>query len=717
MRLAPALVLCTVFASMGCRSRRRRHRPLAPRPPSVSARLEVLDRARLADHAYGRVGDLRLVAGDVALTVAARPDAPGHRPMMGAVVDADRGPDDLPDPLLWWRPTWLDAAARPHPMVAAVVDLARCANGSTGVVRTAAVDGVALRSHLCVVGPGRFRVHTTASDLPPGATLADDINPGSAAVRVEGRDESWEGEAPTTWVELTEHGTTLRFEATGATVARRSLVHIASETFPAAVTWLAEGASSDRTLTVRAADPVTPAPMSSPGTLRLAFNDPTGADVPVHVMFARASGSDPVPALGPGAHGFASGRSVYLLDGHGDVSLPPGEYRVTASHGTGWTLHRATVTLTAGAVVEARGTLRSVVPPGWVAADLHLHSSPSPDSRVTLAERVGSLVCNGVDFAVATDHNRITDLRPAARAAGIDGVLVTAIGDEITSAGSALWGHFNAFPLAPVGEAVAPEDAVPPYYDLDPRALFAGARAAGASIIQVNHPRMPPGIGYFDLTGFDAATGRARDSFAEGFDAVEAFNGIWLETPAKVREGAMDMVGLARRGMRVTTTGNSDSHRLVYEEAGYPRTWVRAAPGDRATLGERVFAAIARGETVASSGPLVMMELLNDGHQGDLVVHIVVTAPAWVPVERVELWQDDVVARHWNVNAPVTDGVRFETTTVLRFDRDVVVTAWAEATAPLPDVLPYRDARAIGFTSLRYIDRDGDGRVSIAPRP
>ena len=324
MRLAPALVLCTVFASMGCRSRRRRHRHPAPRPPSVSARLEVLDRARLADHAYGRVGDLRLVAGDVALTVAARPDAPGHRPMMGAVVDADRGPDDLPDPLLWWRPTWLDAAARPHPMVAAVVDLARCANGSTGVVRTATVDGVALRSHLCVAGPGRFRVRTTASDLPPGATLADDINPGSAAVRVEGRDESWEGAVPTNWVELTEHGTTLRFEATGATVARRSLVHIASETFPAAVTWLAEGASSDRTLTVRAADPVTPAPMSSPGTLRLAFNDPTGADVPVHVMFARASGSDPAPALAAGAHGFASGRSVYLLDGHGDVLIVGG---------------------------------------------------------------------------------------------------------------------------------------------------------------------------------------------------------------------------------------------------------------------------------------------------------------------------------------------------------------------------------------------------------
>lgn len=715
MRLAPALVVSAALASMGCRWRRRRP---AHRPRPVAARIEVLDRPRLADHAYGRVGDLRLVAGAAALTVAARPDAPGHRPMLGAVVDADRGPDDLPDPLLWWRPAWVDAARGVHPMVAAMVDLARCANGSVGVLRTATVDGVALRSHLCALGPGRFRARTTAADLPPGATLADDINPGSAAVRVEGRGEAWEGAVPTPWIELTERGSTLRFEAPSAAEARRSLVRIAGETFPATVTWLAAGASSDRTLTVRAADPA-PAPSTAGhATLRLAFDDPGGADVPVHVMFARSSGSDPSPVLAAGARGFASGRSVYLLDGHGDVSLPPGEYRVTASRGTGWTLHGTTVTLAGGGLVEVRAALRPVIGGEWVAADLHLHSSPSPDSRVTLAERVASLACNGVGFAVATDHNRVTDLGPAVRAAGLDDQLVTLVGDEVTSAGpTTSWGHFNVFPLPPVGAGEAPEDAAPAYYGVDPRALFAASRAAGAAVIQVNHPRMPPGIGYFDLTGLDAATGRAGDAFAEGFDAVEAFNGLWLETPARVRKGAVDLVGLARRGMRVTATGNSDSHRLVYEEAGYPRTWVRVAPGERATLGERVMAALARGDTSVSSGPLVTLETLNDARHGDLLVRVRVTAPAWVPVERVELWRDDTVARRWTVTAPATDGVRFETTTVLSLEADAVVMAWAEADAPLPDVLPYAQARSIGFSSPRYIDRDGDGRVVVAPRP
>jgi hypothetical protein len=94
MRLASLFVVLAIYSSLGCRKHRSPHLPrppsiaVRPRTPSIAARLEVLDRQRLADHAYGRVGDLRLVVGDVALTIAARPDTPGHRPLMGAIVDA-----------------------------------------------------------------------------------------------------------------------------------------------------------------------------------------------------------------------------------------------------------------------------------------------------------------------------------------------------------------------------------------------------------------------------------------------------------------------------------------------------------------------------------------------------------------------------------------------------------------------------------------------------
>jgi hypothetical protein len=234
---------------------------------------------------------------------------------------------------------------------------------------------------------------------------------------------------------------------------------------------------------------------------------------------------------------------------------------------------------------------------------------------------------------------------------------------------------------------------------------------------------MSPGIGYFDLAHLDPRSGAADPSFSDAFDAVEAFNGFWMTNPEKVSEGAHDLVALARRGLHVAATGNSDSHHLLYEEAGYPRTYVHVPPSPIATRLERVLAAIRRHDTTVSSGPLV--ELTVDGAPiGSVVVpkgghgvhvHVRVSAPAWVPVGRVELWHDDEVAFQVDVTSAPTDGVRYETDVTLPFPVDGTILAWATAQTPLPDVLPYPNARATGFTGLTYVDADGDGKVVVPP--
>jgi hypothetical protein len=339
---------------------------------------------------------------------------------------------------------------------------------------------------------------------------------------------------------------------------------------------------------------------------------------------------------------------------------------------------------------------------------------------VSLEERVMSLACNGVHLGVATDHNRITDYAPALARTGLGAWLTVVSGDEITSAGAALWGHFNAFPLAtPWG---APDRGALPYFDREPAQLFAAARSAGARVIQVNHPRMPPRIGYFDLAGLDPDTGASRVPIAADFDAVEAHNGIWLEQPGRVREGLRDVIALARRGIRATATGNSDSHRLLLEEAGYPRTWARVPVAPRETLAARVIDAVRRGDVTVSAGPLV--DVTVDGARpgtvlrarGVVRVRVEVTAPAWVPVERVEIWRDDVVVHSVPVSAGDANGVRWRGEVEVTVDADASIVAWAEAATPLPDVLPYRDARAIGFSSPVWVDADGDGAVRIPPR-
>jgi hypothetical protein len=97
-------------------------------------------------------------------------------------------------------------------------------------------------------------------------------------------------------------------------------------------------------------------------------------------------------------------------------------------------------------------------------------------------------------------------------------------------------------------------------------------------------------------------------------------------------------------------------------------------------------------------------------------VHVRVTAPAWVPVERVELWVDDAVAQTIRVTSPATDGVRYEGDHELAITGDAMVLAWADATEPLRHVLPLARAVPIGFSGPVWVDANGDGAVRVPAR-
>jgi hypothetical protein len=136
-----------------------------------------------------------------------------------------------------------------------------------------------------------------------------------------------------------------------------------------------------------------------------------------------------------------------------------------------------------------------------------------------------------------------------------------------------------------------------------------------------------------------------------------------------------------------------------------------------------VDALLGARDTTVTSGPFV--EITVDGKgagsvvqppAGSVRVTVRVSAPSWVPVERVEIWRDDTVFRTFTVEGPAKDGVRFEGELDVPLDgADRVLLAWAEAAAPLPDVLPYAHALGIGFTGPVYVDTNRDGMVIVPP--
>jgi hypothetical protein len=352
---------------------------------------------------------------------------------------------------------------------------------------------------------------------------------------------------------------------------------------------------------------------------------------------------------------------------------------------------------------------------------------------MAMESRVASLAAVGLELAVATDHNAITDYRPTVEKLGLGTRLATIVGDEITSNGARKWGHFNAFPM-PLGEtAYRP---VPAYFETSPTKMFASARAFGARTLQVNHARMQPQIGYFDLTHFDARTGRADAEFDGDFDLLEVHNGLWMTEPARVREGLSDAFGLVRRGKRVTVTGNSDSHKLYFEAPGYPRTYAKAPAMPREGRESRVLDALLRGAVTVSAGPFVEMTVAGQepGAQIKLKrggaavqpvdVWVRVSAPSWIPVETVEVLVNDKTQQVFSIDARQTKpgerasadakaGVRFERRFKLSVQEDSAISVWVSSKQELPSVLAHRGATPLGFTGFVYLDADGDGKVTL----
>ena len=94
---------------------------------------------------------------------------------------------------------------------------------------------------------------------------------------------------------------------------------------------------------------------------------------------------------------------------------------------------------------------------------------------------------------------------------------------------------------------------VPPFRKDDGEAHFSKARAGDPSrVLQVNHPRLAGGVGYFDITGLDAKTGRAGHDFRDDFDSLEVYNGFEASNRAQVDAVFFGLDSLALAGPQNT---------------------------------------------------------------------------------------------------------------------------------------------------------------------
>jgi hypothetical protein len=352
------------------------------------------------------------------------------------------------------------------------------------------------------------------------------------------------------------------------------------------------------------------------------------------------------PNFGPDFRGSGAGPLMDTRDGAFATDIAKGRYRVLATKGLEYSIDEQTVEIGVGTHAQVTLKPRHVLSmPSLIGCDLHVHARPSFDTLVSIEDRIVSLVAAGIDFAVPTEHNIVGDYGPALSYFKLERELAFIPGVETTTF-APKFGHFGVFPW-PI------EAKVPPYRETSPSKLFNAVHADGDPnrFFQVNHPRMQNQIGYFELMHLDALSGAREPRARMDFDAIEVMNGYEMleaSTPERVLRDYMNLLNL---GKRYIATGSSDSHRILYGWAGYPRTFVHLenAAASKVLDPLAVIRALKAGHATVSSGPVI--ELTVEGvSPGDTVpkrtdaiartalkAHVRVLAVPWVDARTLEI--------------------------------------------------------------------------------
>jgi hypothetical protein len=408
---------------------------------------------------------------------------------------------------------------------------------------------------------------------------------------------------------------------------------------------------------------------------------------------------------------------VYTKKGAAAFELAPGEYRVHASRGFEYSVAAETI------AVERHGKQaidlsirREVDTTGYLAADTHVHTKTySGHGDISVEERVVAIAGEGVEVAIATDHNHHTDYAPTMAKVGVDEHFSSIVGNEVTTS----IGHFNAFPFG------AKTD--PPDHDHSDwtRLVQAMRAASGVRAVILNHPRRS--LGRESPLGrirYNPVTGEAhRGPEHLGLDGLEIFNGKTLEEDRM--KTVNDWFGLLDRGYRVTAVAGSDSHS-VDEIVGQARTYVASSSDDPRKLDiEQFCASFLEGRALVSLGLLARIEVDGQYRAGDLArpagdklsVKVRVEGPSWTRADRVALFVNgrEVKKEKIEESSAVLKLERVWEIPAPRYDVHIaVVASGPPVTAPFWPISGGGKRYVMGVTNPVWIDGDRDGRFTSA---
>ena len=481
--------------------------------------------------------------------------------------------------------------------------------------------------------------------------------------------------------------------------------------------------------------------LPQPGLVVATVRDERGEPAPCKVQFRRRgdSGDGPAdPDFGPESGDTAVKNLVYSHDGRFCREVPPGEYDAIVSLGPEYDAVTVPLSVTRGRETPLVVTLRRVVDTaGWVSGDFHSHSSPSGDNTTSQLGRVQNLLCEHIEFAPCTEHNRISTYVPHLERLSAVGRMATCSGMELT--GSLLpVNHQNAFPLV---ERPLTQDGGGPVVDNDNPVAQIERLAlwddAAEKLVQMNHPDLVQVLG-------DRNTDGVHDAGFEGMfgfvDVIEVHppHEIFLtpaarDDPRKKVSTIFVWMQMLNLGYRVPGVVNTDAH-YAFHGSGWLRNYIKSPTDAPARIAvDDVVRACERGRVVMTNGPFLEMKaggvrdgtLASAGPGDDLVdddgvvtLSVRVQCPNWFDVDRVQVFvngRPDPALNFTRRDRPEAfsrDVVRFSQEFPVRLERDahLIVATIGEGSSLGVVMGPEHAAdKPVAVSNPVFVDVGGDG--------
>lgn len=392
--------------------------------------------------------------------------------------------------------------------------------------------------------------------------------------------------------------------------------------------------------------------LEAPSYVAAKITGENGQPIPAKVSFTGKNGTEN-PDWGPDSGEVAVKNVYYTHTGTFRQVIAPGKYDVIVSYGPEHDAVFTSIEVPEGGTADLEATLkRTVDTRGWISSDFHSHSSPSGDNTSSQLGRVLNLLCENIEFAPCTEHNRIDTYVPHLKYLKVEKLMATCTGMELTG-GPLPVNHQNAFPLI---HKPRTQDGGAPVTDVDPvvqieRLAFWDNKSD--KLVQMNHPNL------VQILGDKNEDGQPDGGFERMFGFVDVIEvhppqGIF-SPPDKQADGRlgrnpifhwMQMLNL---GYRLAGVINTDSH-YNYHESGYFRNFLESSTDDpsQVKIDEMVYAA-EHGHVVVSTGPFMTVSASTgaaraipgedlSAPQGEVELHVRVQCPNWHDINRVQVF-------------------------------------------------------------------------------